>query len=143
MKSTFARFARSCSLQTALILVATCTATLAGAGPRHRLLVLTDIGGDPDDQQSMVRLLLYANDFDIEGLVATSVRSQVNTEQIHERIEAYRKVRQNLIKHTDGYPTADFLRSLVKAGAKDRNMTSVGGGKSTEGSRHIISVVDK
>ena len=37
-----------------------------------RLLVLTDIGGDPDDQQSMIRLMLYANEFDIEGLIATA-----------------------------------------------------------------------
>ena len=36
-----------------------------------RLFVLTDIGGDPDDQMSMVRLMTYANHVDIEGLVAT------------------------------------------------------------------------
>jgi len=110
---------------------------------KHRLLVLTDIGGDPDDQQSMVRLLLYANEFDLEGLVATSVRSRVNPDQIRERIEAYRKVRPNLIKHATGYPTAEALRSLIKSGVTERNMISVGEGKSTEGSRHIISVVDK
>ena len=34
-----------------------------------RLLVLTDIGDDPDDEQSLVRLLVYANKFDIEGFV--------------------------------------------------------------------------
>jgi hypothetical protein len=120
-----------------------CCVSFAGAGDKKRLLVLTDIGGDPDDQQSMVRLLLYANEFDLEGLVATSVKSQVNADQIYERIEAYRHVRPNLVKHADRYPKADFLRSLVRTGAKDRNMTSVGRGKSTEGSKHIISVVDK
>jgi len=112
-------------------------------GRKHRLLVLTDIGGDPDDQQSMVRLLLYANEFDLEGLIATSTRSQVNPDQIRKRIEAYRKVRPNLVKHAEYYPTADYLLSLVKSGVEQRNMTSVGKGKSTEGSRHIISVVDK
>ena len=40
------------------------------AGERPRLLVLTDIGGDPDDQQSMIRLMVYANEFVIEGLAA-------------------------------------------------------------------------
>jgi len=110
---------------------------------KHRLLVLTDIGGDPDDQQSMVRLLLYANEFELEGLIATSVRSAVHPDQIRERIEAYRKVRPNLVKHTAGYPTPDHLLSLVKAGVEERNMTSVGEGKSTEASRHILSVVDK
>jgi uncharacterized membrane protein len=46
-----------------------------GAGDRAdkpRLIVLTDIGGDPDDQQSMVRLMVYANEFDIEGLIASA-----------------------------------------------------------------------
>ncbi len=38
---------------------------------KPRLFVLTDIGGDPDDQMSMVRLMTYANHMDIEGLVAT------------------------------------------------------------------------
>ena len=39
---------------------------------KPRLFVLTDIGDDPDDQMSMVRLMTYANRIDIEGLVATS-----------------------------------------------------------------------
>jgi hypothetical protein len=47
-----------------------CSISLAGTGDKKRLLVLTDIGGDPDDQQSMVRLLLYANEFDLEGLIS-------------------------------------------------------------------------
>lgn len=42
------------------------------APSKPRLLVLTDIGGDPDDQQSMVRLMVYANEFEIEGLIATA-----------------------------------------------------------------------
>ena len=37
-----------------------------------RLFVLTDIGNEPDDQMSFVRLLLYSNELDIEGLVATT-----------------------------------------------------------------------
>ncbi|MHC4432534.1 MAG: DUF1593 domain-containing protein, partial [Planctomycetota bacterium] len=143
MRSAFTRFVRFWALRMPLILLTLCSIAFAGAADRKRLLVLTDIGGDPDDQQSMVRLLLYANEFDLEGLIATSVRSKVNPAQMYERIEAYRTVRPNLIRHSDGYPTAGFLRSLVKSGVKTRNMTSVGPGKSTEGSRHIISVLDK
>src|SRR5688572_13794282 len=37
---------------------------------RVRLIVETDAGGDPDDEQSLVRLLVYASEFDIEGLIA-------------------------------------------------------------------------
>ena len=39
---------------------------------KERLFVLTDIENEPDDAQSLVRLLPYANHFDIEGLVATT-----------------------------------------------------------------------
>jgi hypothetical protein len=49
------------------------------AGERHRVLVSTDIGGtDPDDFQSMVRLLLYADVLDIEGLVSSPYEIQSN-----------------------------------------------------------------
>jgi hypothetical protein len=37
-----------------------------------RIFVLTDIENEPDDAMSMVRLLVYANHFDIEGLAATT-----------------------------------------------------------------------
>src|SRR5258707_487692 len=46
--------------------------------PQPRLVVLTDISSltagvaEPDDGQSLIRLMLYSNDFDIEGLIATS-----------------------------------------------------------------------
>jgi hypothetical protein len=39
---------------------------------KPRVFVLSDIGNEPDDQMSFVRLLLYSNEFDIEGLVATT-----------------------------------------------------------------------
>src|SRR5688572_26411090 len=47
-------------------------APAAAVPDRPRLLVLTDIGGDPDDQQSMIRLMLYTNEFEIEGLIASA-----------------------------------------------------------------------
>lgn len=39
---------------------------------RPRLAVLTDIGGDPDEQQSLVRVLVYANEFETEALIASA-----------------------------------------------------------------------
>ena len=36
------------------------------------MMVLTDIGNEPDDSQTMVRLMLYSNQIDIEGLIATT-----------------------------------------------------------------------
>ena len=43
--------------------------TVAG---RQRVFVLTDISNEPDDEQSMVRFLVYANEYDVDGLVATT-----------------------------------------------------------------------
>jgi hypothetical protein len=37
-----------------------------------RVIVMTDIANEPDDQMSMVRFLVYANEFDVEGLLATT-----------------------------------------------------------------------
>lgn len=109
----------------------------------HRVILLTDIGGDPDDQQSMVRLLLYANELDIEALIATAMSTGTNRDQIESRVKAYGEVLPNLRRHADGFPDAEQLMSLIKTGSQKRDMTSVGKGKSTEGSEFIIEVVDR
>jgi len=63
-------------------------ASRLGESGKPRVIVLTDIGGDPDDQQSMVRFLVYANEFDVEGLIATTSgwkSEAVHPEAIRER----------------------------------------------------------
>ena len=55
-----------------LSLVAVMGSEIVTANERPRLMVLTDIGGDPDDQQSLVRLMVYSNEFQIEGILATA-----------------------------------------------------------------------
>ncbi len=119
----------------ALVLVA----TIARTAEKPRLVVLTDIGGDPDDQQSMVRLMLYANEMDIEGLLATD---RNEPERIIEIVDAYEQVRPRLLEHAPGYPKADALRSITKVGLP--NSRTVGSlGTDTEASDWIISVVDR
>ncbi|MCP5120046.1 MAG: DUF1593 domain-containing protein, partial [bacterium] len=121
-------------------------ATVQSSAEKTRVLVLTDIGNEPDDGQSMVRFLLYANEFDLEGLVATTStwqRTLVQPEMIRERVEAYRQVRNNLLAHAAGYPTADELLALIKTGRPEYGMGGVGEGKDTQGSEWIISAVDK
>ena len=84
----------------------------AQTAAKPRLVVLTDIGGDPDDQQSMVRLLAYANEFDVEALVATSRMGHghdVRPDLIQQIVNAYGQVRANLLLHKPGYPTASAL----------------------------------
>ncbi len=124
--------------------------SLAGDPERPRLLVLTDIGGDPDDQQSLVRLLVHANEFDIEGLIASAsgtpgeLQEKVTKPQlIREQIEAYGKVQSNLACHAEGYLAATDLQRVVKTGNCNRGREFIGKGHDTEGSQWIISCVDK
>ncbi len=114
--------------------------------PRHRLLVLTDIEADPDDAQSLVRLLVYSNQIDLEGLVATTSvhqKAMVAPESIHRIIDAYGKVRDNLLKHEDGFPKMHELRALVKQGLPVYGMKGVGPGNNSEGSDWIIKVLER
>lgn len=117
---------------------------------KPRLIVLTDIGGDPDDQQSMIRLLLYANEFDIQGLIASAsgvpgeLKEPVTKPQlIRELVDAYDKVHSNLVKHAEGYPHANQLLCCIKTGNSRRGLEAIGQGNDTEGSRWIIEVVDR
>jgi hypothetical protein len=86
---------------------------------RQRLVVLTDIEADPDDTQSLIRLLLYANQIDIEALVATTSvhqRNAVYPDSIRRVIDAYGAVQPNLLLHEPGFPTAAELQARVCAG---------------------------
>ena len=122
---------------------------LIHAAERPRLLVLTDIGGDPDDQQSMVRLMVYANELAIEGLVASASGTPgelkvavTKPELIREIVTAYGQVRANLSRHASGWPTADELLRCVKTGNPRRGRAHIGDAHDTEGSRWIEERVD-
>lgn len=107
------------------------------AGGRPRVLVSTDIGGtDPDDFQSMVHLLLYADVLDIEGLVS-SPPGPGRREHILQVIDAYARDYENLRTHSAKYPSPDALRALAKQGAVD-SAGPAGFGSPTEGSRWIV-----
>src|SRR5262245_50392062 len=73
---------------------------------KQRIVVMTDIANEPDDQMSMVRLLVYSNEFDVEGLVATTstwMRRQVRPDVIRMLVDAYDQVRPSLLKHRPGF----------------------------------------
>ena len=111
-----------------------------------RVIVLTDIENEPDDAMSMVRLLTYANQWDVEGLIATTSvhqRDKTAAWRIREIVEAYGKVRDNLEKHEPGYPTADYLLSVIREGRPAYGMAAVGAGMDSPGSDRIIQVVDR
>lgn len=113
---------------------------------KPRVIVLTDIENEPDDAMSMVRFLTYSNQWDIEGLVATTSIHQKNKTaawRITEIVDAYGKVRDNLEKHEQGFPTAAYLLSVIKEGRTDYGMNAVGDTMSSPGSDLIIQAVDR
>ncbi len=96
---------------------------------KKRFVALTDIYRLPDDKQqeiddveSMIRLLLYANEIDIEGLIATSSfclkngGTETEKQVILDIIDAYEAVLPNLRVHDTAYPDADALRRVTRHG---------------------------
>ena len=111
-----------------------------------RICVLTDISGDPDDKQSLVRFLTYANEFDVEGLIATTScwkQNNPDTPAIVQVLEAYAKIQPNLLKHASGYPTVDSLKNVTKTGVNGYGMSAAAEQLYNEGIGHIISIVDR
>jgi hypothetical protein len=107
------------------------------AGDRPRVIVSTDIGGsDPDDFQSMVHLLIYADVLDIEGLVSSPPKGG-RAKHILEVIDAYEKDLDSLCRHSKVFPSADALRAVTKQGATEP-APRTGWSKATEGSQWII-----
>ena len=125
-----------------LVWLITLLATTAPAAAQSPLpiIVLTDVGADPDDEQAITRLLHYANDFDVRGLIATrAVKLGVSTvrkDRILAIINAYEVDQPYLSLHDSRFPSAAHLRSVTKAGS-----TSGTVGQHSEGSVHIFNVV--
>ena len=115
------------------------------AADKPRLVVMTDIGGDPDDRQSMVRFMLYTCDFDVEGFCTGFGHGHdkvTRPELIREIVDAYGKVLPNLRKHRSDYPSHERLISLIKDG-HNGDPHKVGPGMDSQASDCIIEVLDK
>ena len=130
------------------VFLAAVTTTHAIAQPSNRLrvVVLTDIEADPDDTQSLVRFLLYSNQWDVEGIIATTSihqKTRVEPESIDKVLKAYQQVQPNLLKHEKGYPTYEQLKSKVKSGLAVYGLEGVGMGKDSPGSDWIVQLLNK
>lgn len=111
-----------------------------------RVAIISDIGNEPDDQMSLVRLLLYSNEFDIEALIASTSTWQKNIthpETMHTLIHAYGQVRDNLLLNAKGWPTAESLDSVVFSGQPGYGMEATGAGKTTPGSQGLLHAMEK
>ena len=116
---------------------------LEDARKRPRVIVTTD--GESDDKCSFVRFLLYTTDFDIEALIYTNSKWHPEgngTQWMHDFIDQYAKVRDNLLVHHPGYPSAERLKSLIYAGQMDKvGREAVGENMDTPGSDRIVGVL--
>lgn len=112
------------------------------SGPAHRR-------SDPDDIQSMVRFLVYANDLDVEGLVASSATfaNFANKTNILDILNLYDAVDENLRTHDPRYPTADQLQAETWQGrSKSYGRPAaeiIGSGRDSEASDQIIALLEK
>ena len=89
-------------------------------GARPRIIATTD--GEIDDRCSMVRFLLYANEWDIEGIIISSSKFHwdghkwAGVKWIEGQIDEYAKFYDTLKQHANGFPTPDQLKSKVWIG---------------------------
>jgi len=109
---------------------------------RPRVIVTSD--GEIDDECSMVRFLLYANEWDIEGIVTSSSQYHwqghkwAGDDWIEPYLDAYEKVYPNLIKHDPAFPKPEYLRKRTALGnvKAEGEMDEV-----TAGSQLIVKVL--
>ncbi|MEX0332433.1 MAG: nucleoside hydrolase-like domain-containing protein [Puniceicoccaceae bacterium] len=110
--------------------------------PKPRVIVTSD--GEVDDECSMVRFLLYANEWDIEGIITSSSQYHwqghkwAGDDWVQPYLDAYGEVHANLVKHDSRYPTAAYLQSRTFLGnvSAEGEMEAV-----TPGSEHIVKVL--
>lgn len=115
--------------------------TLA-ASDKPRVIVTSD--GEIDDECSLVRFLLYANEWDIEGIITSSSQYHwrghkwAGDDWAQPYLKAYAEVHPNLIKHDRRFPTPEFLRSRTLLGnvKAEGEMEAV-----TPGSKRIVEVL--
>lgn len=109
---------------------------------RLRVMIETDAGGDPDDEQSLVRFLLYTCEFDVEGIICTRPKARdgenlnplrTGLGVVQRQIRAYGECYKNLTEHDKRYPTPDELHKRAVAGYDDTD----------DGVRLIIAAVDR
>ena len=109
---------------------------------RLRVLIETDAGGDPDDEQSLVRFLLYVNEWDVEGIIANRPQARENENKNAERtglgivrrmVNAYAECYPQLVQHDLRYPAPDDLWRRTVAGYDDAD----------DGVNLLIAVVDR
>jgi hypothetical protein len=113
-----------------MVVACACAAAAEPDSTRLRLIIETDAGGDPDDEQSLVRFLLYVNEWDVEGIIANRPvardRENLNPERTghgvaRRLINAYGECYPTLVQHDPRYPKPGELLKRTIAGYEERD----------------------
>lgn len=121
---------------------------------KPRLIVLADMGNEPDEMQQILHLLVCSNEVELEGLLAVTgkhlrpghpepYRHVLHPELLHQLIDGFEQVYPNLQLHAPGWASPEQLRRIVANGQTDYGMADTGNGKSSAGSRLIVASVSK
>jgi Protein of unknown function (DUF1593) len=111
-----------------------------------RVAIISDIGNEPDDQMSLVRLLLYSNEMDLEAIIASTStwqKTATHPETMHAIVAAYAQVRSNLELHASGWPEAATLDQRIFAGQSAYGMAATGKGKASAGSQALMKAIER
>lgn len=109
---------------------------------KHRIIISSDIGGtDPDDFQSAIHLLMYADLFEIEGLIS-SPYGNGRKKDFLDMIDLYENDLGQLKAQSSGFPHPDSLRTVCKQGVIP-GAPYKGFDTATEGSDWIIKCAKK
>ena len=110
---------------------------------KPRILVSTDIGGtDPDDNQSMIHLMMYSDLFQLEGLVSSPSFGNGSKQELLRMIDLYEQDYPTLQLHCPQLLPPDSLRGMCKQG-RHGLMPLKGYDKPTEGSEWIVHCARK
>lgn len=137
---------------------------------KPRLVILTDImppEGEPDDMESLIRLLVHADLFEIEAIITTSGWNSSNItypkawgDCAQSVISAYEKDLPQLMKrskqknflslqeeeaqqHMGYWPSADYLRSRTMMGSSGMGTALLGENNHSAGSDFLIQLSDE
>jgi hypothetical protein len=121
---------RGASYFIALVALCAGNAFAADAKPEKlRVIIETDAGGDPDDEQSLVRFLLYANEWDVEGIVCTRPETKRDENKnpeatgldiVRRQLKAYGECYDKLKQHGE-FPPPELLWKRTVAGYDARD----------------------
>lgn len=109
---------------------------------KPRVIVTSD--GEIDDECSLVRFLLYTNEWDVEGIITSSSQyhwhghNWAGDNWAQPYLDAYSTIYPNLIKHDKEYPSPEYLKANTFLGnvESEGEMDSI-----TPGSQHIAKVL--